>query len=107
MTNLLINPSTIDIEVGSRVTEMNTNQTHLSETQNKIKNTPVPKHDKDKTSEKRHLYFEKRHTTPVWMVSPELLALQHNLNFPDSSTTSPVVRRSHRVCRKFTVDLSE
>lgn len=45
--------------------------------------------------------------TPTWMVSPELLALQHNLNFPDSATASPVLRRAHRVCRKFSVDLSK
>ncbi|XP_059476036.1 TBC1 domain family member 16 [Neocloeon triangulifer] len=45
---------------------------------------------------------------PNWMVSPEMLAVQHNLVFPESVAASPVVRRksSHR-CRRFTVDLSE
>lgn len=44
---------------------------------------------------------------PSWMRSPELLALQHNLTFPESATASPVtLRRAHR-CRKFSVDLSE
>ncbi|KYN28146.1 TBC1 domain family member 16 [Trachymyrmex cornetzi] len=44
---------------------------------------------------------------PSWMRSPELLALQHNLVFPESATASPVtLRRAHR-CRKFSVDLSE
>lgn len=42
---------------------------------------------------------------PPWMSSPELLALQHNLTFPESATASPVVRRTHR-CRRFSVDLS-
>lgn len=45
--------------------------------------------------------------TPTWMVSPELLALRHNLTFPESATASPVLRRAHRVCRKFSVDLSK
>ncbi|XP_075231333.1 TBC1 domain family member 16 [Lycorma delicatula] len=44
---------------------------------------------------------------PSWMSSPELLALKHNLNFPESATASPVVRRTQRCCRKFCVDLSE
>ncbi|KAG5320095.1 RECQ1 helicase, partial [Acromyrmex heyeri] len=44
---------------------------------------------------------------PSWMRSPELLALQHNLVFPESATASPVtLRRAHR-CRRFSVDLSE
>ncbi|XP_014611475.1 PREDICTED: TBC1 domain family member 16 [Polistes canadensis] len=44
---------------------------------------------------------------PSWMRSPELLALQHNLTFPESATASPVtLRRAHR-CRRFSVDLSE
>ncbi|KZC11591.1 TBC1 domain family member 16 [Dufourea novaeangliae] len=44
---------------------------------------------------------------PTWMRSPELLALQHNLTFPESATASPVtLRRAHR-CRRFSVDLSE
>lgn len=44
---------------------------------------------------------------PSWMRSPELLALQHNLTFPESATASPVtLRRTHR-CRRFSVDLSE
>ncbi|KAJ9577600.1 hypothetical protein L9F63_005787, partial [Diploptera punctata] len=41
---------------------------------------------------------------PPWMSSPELLALQHNLTFPESATASPIVRRTHR-CRRFSVDL--
>lgn len=44
---------------------------------------------------------------PAWMISPELVALRHNLTFPESVTNSPVVRRTHRCCRKFSVDLSE
>lgn len=44
---------------------------------------------------------------PAWMISPELLALRHNLIFPESVTNSPVVRRAQRCCRKFSVDLSE
>lgn len=41
------------------------------------------------------------------MRSPELLALQHNLVFPESATASPVtLRRAHR-CRRFSVDLGE
>lgn len=41
---------------------------------------------------------------PSWMRSPELLALQHNLTFPESATASPVtLRRAHR-CRRFSVD---
>jgi hypothetical protein len=43
---------------------------------------------------------------PAWMSSPELLALQHNLTFPESATASPIVRRVHR-CRQFSVDLSK
>ncbi|XP_043289234.1 TBC1 domain family member 16 isoform X2 [Venturia canescens] len=44
---------------------------------------------------------------PTWMRSPELLALQHNLTFPESATASPVtLRRAHR-CRRFSVDLSQ
>jgi hypothetical protein len=42
---------------------------------------------------------------PPWMSSPELLALQHNLTFPESATASPIVRRTLR-CRQFSVDLS-
>ncbi|XP_039299730.1 TBC1 domain family member 16-like [Nilaparvata lugens] len=45
--------------------------------------------------------------SPLWMSSPELLALKHNLSFPDSLTASPVVRRAQKCCRKFCVDLSE
>ncbi|XP_063231993.1 TBC1 domain family member 16 [Bacillus rossius redtenbacheri] len=43
---------------------------------------------------------------PTWMRSPELVALQHNLAFPDSNTASPVVHRALR-CRRFSVDLSQ
>ncbi|XP_046465949.1 TBC1 domain family member 16 [Neodiprion pinetum] len=44
---------------------------------------------------------------PTWMRSPELLALQHNLMFPESATASPVtLRRAHR-CRRFSADLSQ
>ncbi|KDR24295.1 TBC1 domain family member 16, partial [Zootermopsis nevadensis] len=43
---------------------------------------------------------------PPWMSSPELLALQHNLTFPESATASPIVRRTHR-CRRFSVDLGQ
>ncbi|XP_016839631.1 TBC1 domain family member 16 isoform X1 [Nasonia vitripennis] len=44
---------------------------------------------------------------PTWMRTPELLALQHNLAFPESATASPVaVRRAHR-CRRFSVDLGQ
>lgn len=44
---------------------------------------------------------------PTWLVSPEMLALQHNLTFPESVAASPVVRRRSHKCRRFTVDLSE
>ncbi|CAB3368439.1 Hypothetical predicted protein [Cloeon dipterum] len=46
---------------------------------------------------------------PNWLVSPEMLAVQHNLVFPESVAASPVVRRrsSAHICRRFTVDLSE
>ncbi|XP_015597803.1 TBC1 domain family member 16 isoform X2 [Cephus cinctus] len=44
---------------------------------------------------------------PTWMRSPELLALQHNLTFPESATASPVtLRRAHK-CRRFSVDLNQ
>ncbi|XP_033221516.1 TBC1 domain family member 16 [Belonocnema kinseyi] len=44
---------------------------------------------------------------PAWMRTPELLALQHNLTFPESATASPItLRRAHR-CRRFSVDLSQ
>ncbi|XP_011301366.1 TBC1 domain family member 16 [Fopius arisanus] len=47
------------------------------------------------------------HDFPTWMRSPELLALQHNLTFPESATASPVtVRRAH-ACRRFSVDLGQ
>lgn len=44
---------------------------------------------------------------PTWMVSPEMLAVQHNLTFPESVAASPVVRRRSHKCRRFTVDLSK
>lgn len=43
---------------------------------------------------------------PTWLSSPELLALRHNLTFPESATASPVVRRTHS-CRRFSVDLGQ
>ncbi|KAL7295532.1 hypothetical protein TKK_0011176 [Trichogramma kaykai] len=46
---------------------------------------------------------------PTWMRSPELLALQHNLAFPESASASPVTLRrttTHR-CRRFSVDLGQ
>ncbi|XP_034942229.1 TBC1 domain family member 16 [Chelonus insularis] len=47
------------------------------------------------------------HELPNWMRSPELLAHQHNLTFPESTTASPLaVRRAHQ-CRKFCVDLGQ
>jgi hypothetical protein len=49
--------------------------------------------------------FLKPDDVPPWMSSPELLALQHNLTFPESATASPIVRRTLR-CRQFSVDLS-
>lgn len=40
------------------------------------------------------------------MRTPESLALQHNLTFPESATASPVaLRRSTHRCRRFSVDL--
>ncbi|XP_015433731.1 PREDICTED: TBC1 domain family member 16-like [Dufourea novaeangliae] len=54
-----------------------------------------------------HLIIFSAEEMPTWMRSPELLALQHNLTFPESATASPVtLRRAHR-CRRFSVDLSE
>ncbi|KOC60131.1 TBC1 domain family member 16 [Habropoda laboriosa] len=51
--------------------------------------------------------YDETEEIPSWMRSPELLALQHNLTFPESATASPVtLRRAHR-CRRFSVDLSE
>lgn len=45
---------------------------------------------------------------PSWMKSPELLALQHNLTFPESTTASPVtIRRTYHRCRRFSVDLGQ
>lgn len=53
------------------------------------------------------IFFSVAEEIPSWMRSPELLALQHNLTFPESATASPVtLRRAHR-CRRFSVDLSE
>lgn len=44
---------------------------------------------------------------PTWMRSPELVALHHNLTFPESATASPVTLRRVHKCRRFSVDLSE
>ncbi|GLV33592.1 TBC1 domain family member 16, partial [Carabus blaptoides fortunei] len=45
---------------------------------------------------------------PQWMSTPEFLALQHNLNFPESTNSSPVLntKQPHK-CRRFNVDLSQ
>lgn len=46
-------------------------------------------------------------TTSNWM-TPELLAYKHNLAFPDSVTSSPVLTRNVPMkCRRFSVDLSQ
>lgn len=46
-------------------------------------------------------------TTSNWM-TPELLAYKHNLAFPDSVTSSPVLTRAVPMkCRRFSVDLSQ
>lgn len=46
-------------------------------------------------------------SNPNWM-TPELLAYNHNLTFPESTNTSPVVSRKSTVkCRRFSVDLSQ
>lgn len=46
-------------------------------------------------------------TTTNWM-TPELLAYKHNLAFPDSVTSSPVLTRNVPMkCRRFSVDLSQ
>ncbi|XP_034242727.1 TBC1 domain family member 16 [Thrips palmi] len=50
--------------------------------------------------------FQTSDDMPAWLSSPELLALRHNLTFPESVTASPVVRRTHN-CRRFSVDLGQ
>lgn len=46
-------------------------------------------------------------TSTNWM-TPELLAYKHNLAFPDSVTSSPVLARNVPMkCRRFSVDLSQ
>lgn len=46
-------------------------------------------------------------TTSNWM-TPELLAYKHNLAFPESVTSSPVLTRNVPMkCRRFSVDLSQ
>lgn len=53
------------------------------------------------------IFFLFTEEIPSWLRTPELLALQHNLTFPDSANASPVaIRRIHR-CRRFSVDLSQ
>lgn len=43
-----------------------------------------------------------------WMSSPEFLALQHNLTFPESANSSPILNSKHpHKCRRFSVDLSQ
>lgn len=45
-----------------------------------------------------------------WMTTPELLALRHNLTFPESAQASPILNRTSRLqhkCRRFSVDLSQ
>lgn len=45
---------------------------------------------------------------PQWMSTPEFLALQHNLNFPESANSSPILTTKHpHKCRRFSVDLSQ
>lgn len=46
-------------------------------------------------------------TSSNWM-TPELLAYKHNLAFPDSVTSSPILTRNMPMkCRRFSVDLSQ
>lgn len=46
-------------------------------------------------------------STSNWM-TPELLAYKHNLAFPDSVTSSPILARNVPMkCRRFSVDLSQ
>lgn len=46
-------------------------------------------------------------TSSNWM-TPELLAYKHNLAFPDSVTSSPILTRNVPMkCRRFSVDLSQ
>lgn len=47
-------------------------------------------------------------TNSAWM-TPELLAYKHNLTFPESATSSPIVQRRAMPlkCRRFSVDLSQ
>lgn len=43
-----------------------------------------------------------------WLSTPEFLALQHNLNFPESANSSPILNTKHpHKCRRFSVDLSQ
>ncbi|KAL3274477.1 hypothetical protein HHI36_015861 [Cryptolaemus montrouzieri] len=43
-----------------------------------------------------------------WATTPEFLAQKHNLTFPDSSSSSPILptKQPHK-CRRFSVDLSQ
>ncbi|XP_076249880.1 TBC1 domain family member 16 [Rhynchophorus ferrugineus] len=43
-----------------------------------------------------------------WITTPEYLMLKHNLNFPDSASSSPIMatKKAHK-CRRFSVDLSQ
>ncbi|CAH1999674.1 unnamed protein product [Acanthoscelides obtectus] len=43
-----------------------------------------------------------------WMTTPEFLMQKHNLNFPDSASSSPILPSKHpHKCRRFSVDLSQ
>lgn len=45
---------------------------------------------------------------PQWMSTPEFLALQHNLSFPESANSSPILTAKYpHKCRRFSVDLSQ
>ncbi|KAJ8927847.1 hypothetical protein NQ314_019649 [Rhamnusium bicolor] len=43
-----------------------------------------------------------------WITTPEFLMQKHNLTFPESVTSSPILptKQSHK-CRRFSVDLSQ
>lgn len=44
-----------------------------------------------------------------WVTTPEYLAQRHNLTFPDSASSSPILpmKRGAHICRRFSVDLSQ
>lgn len=42
-----------------------------------------------------------------WITTPEYLMQKHNLNFPESANSSPILPTKKHKCRRFSVDLSQ